>query len=109
MATAAGRAQRYTTRRGDTLVTVADRFGVGVEDLRAWNHLSSNKLTPGRSLYVAEPVRLAPTATDESRVHRTDTRHRRMDIRRVRIRRMRRRRLHIRRRSTTHKQGSTGR
>ncbi len=54
--------QRYRTRRGDTLVTVADRFGVSVEDLRAWNHLSSNTLAPGRTLYVAEPVRLAPTA-----------------------------------------------
>jgi len=62
VATPGGRAQRYTARRGDTLVTVADRFGVAVEDLRAWNHLSSNRLTPGRSLYVAEPVRLAPTA-----------------------------------------------
>ncbi|HXS13240.1 MAG TPA: transglycosylase SLT domain-containing protein [Acidobacteriaceae bacterium] len=72
VATAAGRAQRYVAHRGDTLVTVADRFGVGVEDLRAWNHLSSNKLTPGRSLYVAEPVRLAPTArTRASRGHAT--------------------------------------
>jgi membrane-bound lytic murein transglycosylase D len=62
VATAAGRAQRYTSRRGDTLVTVADRFGVEVDDLRKWNHLSSNKLAPGRSLYVSEPVRLAPTA-----------------------------------------------
>ncbi|HEY4009719.1 MAG TPA: LysM peptidoglycan-binding domain-containing protein [Acidobacteriaceae bacterium] len=57
-----GAQQRYRTRRGDTLVTVADRFGVSVEDLRAWNHLSSNRLAPGRTLYVAEPVRLAPSA-----------------------------------------------
>jgi membrane-bound lytic murein transglycosylase D len=49
-------------RRGDTLVTVADRFGVTVENLRAWNHLSSNRLAAGHTLYVTEPVRLAPTA-----------------------------------------------
>jgi membrane-bound lytic murein transglycosylase D len=61
VATSAGQ-QRYKTRHGETLVTVADRFGVSVEDLRAWNHLSSNNLAPGRTLYVAEPVRLAPTA-----------------------------------------------
>jgi membrane-bound lytic murein transglycosylase D len=72
VATPGGRAQRYTARRGDTLVTVADRFGVAVEDLRAWNHLSSNKLTPGRSLYVAEPVRLAPMGK-ASRGHATAT------------------------------------
>jgi len=52
--------ERYTLRRGDTLVTVADRFGVTVEQLRAWNKLSSGYVVPGRSLYVAEPIRLAP-------------------------------------------------
>jgi len=52
--------QRYTVRRGDTLITVADRFGVTVEQLRDWNNLSSSSVSPGRSIYVAEPVRLAP-------------------------------------------------
>jgi membrane-bound lytic murein transglycosylase D len=52
--------QRYTLRRGDTLVTVADRFGLTVEQLRQWNHLSSARVAPGRSLYVVEPIRLAP-------------------------------------------------
>jgi len=52
--------QRYTLRRGDTLVTVADRFGVSVEQLRTWNRITSNHIAPGRSLYVVEPVRLAP-------------------------------------------------
>jgi membrane-bound lytic murein transglycosylase D len=50
----------YTVRRGDTLVTVADRFSVSVEQLRRWNHLSSNAVKPGRLLTVAEPVKLAP-------------------------------------------------
>jgi membrane-bound lytic murein transglycosylase D len=51
---------RYTLRRSDTLVTVADRFGVSVEQLRTWNHLASTRVIPGRSLYVTEPIRLAP-------------------------------------------------
>lgn len=51
---------RYTLRRFDTLVTVADRFGVTVEQLRIWNHLVSTHVVPGRSLYVTEPIRLAP-------------------------------------------------
>ncbi len=50
---------QYTPRRGDTLVTVADRFNVSTEDLRQWNHLGSSTL-PLRRIYVAEPVRLAP-------------------------------------------------
>jgi membrane-bound lytic murein transglycosylase D len=52
---------QYTTRRGDTLVTVADRFNVSTENLRDWNHLSSSTLTAGRKIYVAEPVRLGPS------------------------------------------------
>jgi membrane-bound lytic murein transglycosylase D len=60
--------ERYTIRRNDTLVTVADRFGVTVEQLRSWNHLSSNHVSPGHSLYVVEPIRLAPT-TREHRHH----------------------------------------
>lgn len=60
------RPQQYKTRRGDTLVTIADRFGVSAEALRRWNHLSSNSIAIGRTIYVAEPVRLAPTARARS-------------------------------------------
>jgi len=52
--------QRYAVHRGDTLITVADRFGVSVEELRRWNHLSSNVVKPGSSLAVVAPVKLAP-------------------------------------------------
>ena len=52
--------QRYTVRRDDTLVTVADRFNVTVDELRRWNHLSSSVATPGRSLSVVEPLRMGP-------------------------------------------------
>jgi membrane-bound lytic murein transglycosylase D len=63
--------QRYGVRRGDTLITVADRFGVSVEELRRWNHLSSNVVKPGSSLAVAEPVKLAPVTHVRSRRSRT--------------------------------------
>jgi membrane-bound lytic murein transglycosylase D len=53
---------RYTTRRGDTLITIADRFNVSPEDLRRWNNLSSSAVQAGRSLAVAEPIRLAPSS-----------------------------------------------
>jgi membrane-bound lytic murein transglycosylase D len=52
--------QRYTLRRGDTLVTVADRFDVSVDELRRWNHLTSSTVPVGRSLNVAEPIKLGP-------------------------------------------------
>jgi membrane-bound lytic murein transglycosylase D len=50
----------YVTRAGDTLVTIADRFNVSVEDLRRWNHLSSSTIKPHHTLDVAPPVHLAP-------------------------------------------------
>ncbi len=48
---------RYRARRGDTIVTVADRFGVTTGQLRRWNGIRSNRLPVGRLLYVSEPVR----------------------------------------------------
>jgi membrane-bound lytic murein transglycosylase D len=62
--------QRYAVRRGDTLITVADRFGVSVEQLRRWNHLSSTVVRPGSTLAVAEPVKLAPVTHVRSRLVR---------------------------------------
>ena len=52
----------YVSRPGDTLVKIADRFNVTVEELRRWNHLSSNTVAPRKSLAVAEPVHLAHEA-----------------------------------------------
>lgn len=51
----------YTVRRGDSLVTIADRFGVSLAQLRRWNKLAGIRVEPGRRLRVAEPVvRSAP-------------------------------------------------
>jgi membrane-bound lytic murein transglycosylase D len=55
----------YTARRGDTLVTIADRFGVSLSQLRRWNSIpSGTRVDPGRRLRVAEP---APVRTSSSR------------------------------------------
>ena len=73
--------QRYTPRRGDTLVTVADRFGVTVEELRDWNTSIGSGLKPGRSIYVAEPVRLASSVRRRGRSERAGSRASRSDAR----------------------------
>ena len=69
LVSAAKHPQKYAVRHGDTLVTIADRFNISVEDLRGWNHLLANAVRTGQSLNVAEPVRLAP-AMYRTRAHR---------------------------------------
>lgn len=47
----------YRARRGDTLVSIADRFGVSLDQLRRWNNIKSGiHVAPGRRLHVAQPV-----------------------------------------------------
>jgi len=66
VAAPAARMVLYTVRRGDTLVTIADRFGVSLNQLRRWNNIAGIKVEPGRRLHVAEPV----SATHSAHSHR---------------------------------------
>jgi len=59
----------YTTRKGDTLVTISDRFGVSLAQLRSWNKISGVKIEPGKRLHVAEPAGVSHA----SRAHRRGT------------------------------------
>jgi membrane-bound lytic murein transglycosylase D len=63
------RPQRYILRRGDTLVTVADRFNISVDELRRWNRLSTSSVRPGRALYVTEPLLLPASARARGRMY----------------------------------------
>ena len=47
---------RYTVRRGDTVTTVADRFGVPEGMVRRWNGLRTNSLRGRRTVFVHLPV-----------------------------------------------------
>jgi membrane-bound lytic murein transglycosylase D len=55
----------YTVRKGDTLVTIADRFGVSLNQLRRWNKIPGIKVQPGQRLRVVEPAS-APRTTASS-------------------------------------------
>jgi membrane-bound lytic murein transglycosylase D len=54
------RATSYKVRKGDTVETVADNFGVPPAMVRRWNHLKGDSLHGRRILYVHLPV--APDA-----------------------------------------------
>src|SRR6185437_1920134 len=73
---AVSRPRSYKVRHGDTLITVADRFDVTVEQLRRWNHLRSNAVRSGSTLRVSEPVKLAPRTRAHSRSsHKRNSSH----------------------------------
>ena len=67
----ATRMSMYTARKGDTLVTIADRFGVSLIELRRWNKIEGVRVEAGRRLHVAEPAG-APRAAPSSR-HRASS------------------------------------
>jgi membrane-bound lytic murein transglycosylase D len=54
-----GHAILYRVRRGDTLIAIADRFGVSVRELRIWNHMRGNMIHIGHLLRIAAPTRHA--------------------------------------------------
>jgi membrane-bound lytic murein transglycosylase D len=58
----------YTVHRGETLVTIADRFGVSLNDLRNWNKISGIKVQAGQRLRVADPS-VTPHVSARSRHH----------------------------------------
>jgi len=66
VAAASARMLLYTARKGDTLVTISDRFGVSLAQLRRWNKMTGTRVEPGRRLRLAEPS----TPTSATRAHR---------------------------------------
>jgi membrane-bound lytic murein transglycosylase D len=58
----------YVVRRGDTLVTIADRFGVSLGELRQWNGIpSGTRVDAGRKLHVAAPVPVTHASSSRAR------------------------------------------
>ena len=73
-------ASYYRVRRGDTLISIADRFNVSVEQLRAWNHLRGPYIRAGHRLRVAEPAHVERSRSSRHRsshhtTRRSRTRH----------------------------------
>lgn len=67
------RPTRYKVRKGDTVLSVADDFGVPPERLRRWNRLKGNQLRRGRLLVIYKP--LAPGEVEHVAIRRHKRTH----------------------------------
>ena len=54
---------RYKIRKGDTVDTVAENFGVSAKMVRSWNHLKGTSLAGRKVLYLHLPVTRTRTTT----------------------------------------------
>jgi len=64
-------ASHYKTHAGDTVLTVAEDFGVAPDRLRRWNRLKGNELRRGRLLVIYKP--LGPGEPDKAPPRRRKT------------------------------------
>jgi rare lipoprotein A (peptidoglycan hydrolase) len=71
----------YTVETGETLYSVARKFGLSVNQIKAWNSLQSEELKVGQSIYVSAPVQgrtqtetVTQTKKDVDPVSKPDTR-----------------------------------
>jgi membrane-bound lytic murein transglycosylase D len=62
---------RYKVRKGDTILSVADDFGVPADRLRRWNRLKGNSLRAGRTLYIYKPVSAEETSSSTVKKKKT--------------------------------------
>ena len=51
---------RHTVRGGETLTSVARRYGVSMNEIKKWNKMRSSRLLKGQRLTIVRQVRVAP-------------------------------------------------
>ena len=57
---------RHTVRSGETLTSVARRYGVSVSEVKSWNRLRSSKLLRGQRLTIVRQIKVAPRPTPKA-------------------------------------------
>jgi membrane-bound lytic murein transglycosylase D len=65
----------YKVRKGDTVESVAENFGVSVKMLRGWNHIKGSSLAGRRILYLHLPVTRGTSETQVASRHSSRSKH----------------------------------
>jgi peptidoglycan lytic transglycosylase D len=74
-ATYARHATRYRVRKGDTVQSVADNFGVPPAMVRRWNHLKGDSLRGRTVVYVRLPVTPSAARTETAAAKTSKSKH----------------------------------
>jgi membrane-bound lytic murein transglycosylase D len=61
------KATRYRVRKSDTVLSIADDFGVPPEKLRQWNRIKGNSVHQGRVLRIYRPVGVQGASQESAR------------------------------------------
>lgn len=59
-------ATTYTIEAGDTLFAIANQFDVTIDEIKAWNNLSSDLIIAGKTIVVAESAAPAAVSVEEA-------------------------------------------
>ncbi len=65
----------YKIRKGDTVESVAENFGVSAKMLRSWNHLKGDSLAGRKTLYLHLPVTRSTAETQVASRHSSKSKH----------------------------------
>jgi membrane-bound lytic murein transglycosylase D len=65
----------YKIRKGDTVESVAENFGVSAKMLRSWNHLKGDSLAGRKTLYLHLPVTRSAAETQVASRHSSKSKH----------------------------------
>jgi len=57
----------HKVKKGETLASIADKYGVEVQDLKVWNHLKKLKVTTGQELRLTEPAQMEHYASAKAK------------------------------------------
>lgn len=66
-------ANYHRVRKGETIGSIAAKFGVGVNDIRKWNNIRGNKIVAGKVLKVYSNTVVSDVKTSKSAVKKNTT------------------------------------
>ncbi|MFC0276598.1 NlpC/P60 family protein [Enterococcus devriesei] len=66
-------AQEYTVQSGDSVYSITNQFGIGLEEFLSWNSIEGNTIYPGQKVVVGNGKVVAKPVVEDQVVSKTET------------------------------------